>query len=186
VRGGLLLLLLLVPLSAAAAEGHGAGHGPAWGVLIAAIFNAVVLVVLLIRFTRAPMRNFLRQRSRTVARAIEEAKSRLQQAQEEVEQWRRRLSNVDEEAAEIVRNAGELADLERRRRLERASATADRIRQDAESLANQEFEQTREQLREEVAELAAASATALVRELLQPADDRRLVAEYSDRVGVPQ
>jgi F-type H+-transporting ATPase subunit b len=146
----------------------------------------VVLVVILVRFTGAPMRNFLRQRSRTVARAIEEAKTRLQQAHGEVEQWRGRLSNVDEEAAEIVRNAGELAELEKQRRFERARATADRIRRDAEALADQEFEQAREELRAEVAELAAASAAVLVRELLQPEDDRRLITEYADRVEAPQ
>jgi F-type H+-transporting ATPase subunit b len=155
-------------------------------VLIAAIFNAVVLVALLVRFTRAPLRDYLRQRSRTVARAIDEAKSRLQQAQDEVEQWRGRLSNVDQEAAEIVRNAGELAELERQRRLERAQATADRIRQDAGALADQELEQAREQLRGEVAELAAESAAALVRDLLQPEDDRRLVTEYAERVEAAQ
>jgi F-type H+-transporting ATPase subunit b len=186
VRGLLLLLCLLAPLSAVAAEGAEAAHGPAWGVLVAAIFNAVVLVVILVRFTGAPMRNFLRQRSRTVARAIEEAKTRLEQAQQEVEQWRARLSNVDEEAAEIVRNAGELAELERQRRRERAQATAERIRQDAGALADQEFDQAREELRAEVAVLAAESAAALVRDLLRPEDDRRLITEYAQRVEASQ
>ena len=82
--------------------------------------------------------------------------------------------------------AGELAELERQRRRERAQATAERIRQDAEALADLEFEQAREQLRAEVAELAAASAASLVRELLQPEDDRRLISEYAQRVEASQ
>ena len=178
-----LLVSLLAPATVFAAEGHGAEHGPAWGVLIAAIFNAVVLVAILVRVTGRPLRNFLIQRSRAVARAIEEANQRLREAEREVEQWKERLSNVAAEAAEIVRAAGELAEFERQRRLERALATANRIRQDADTLAQQEVEQARETLREEVAELAASGASALVRELLRAEDDRRLIAEYADRIG---
>jgi F-type H+-transporting ATPase subunit b len=183
VRSFLLLVGVLAPGTALAAEGPGAAHGPAWGVLVAAIFNAVVLVVILVRATGRPLRNFLIQRSRAVARAIDEANQRLREAEREVERWKERLSNVDGEAAEILRAAGELAELERQRRLKRARATASRIRQDAETLAQQEVAQAREVLREEVAELAASGAGALVRELIRAEDDRRLIAEYADRIG---
>jgi F-type H+-transporting ATPase subunit b len=178
-----LLVALLAPATVLAAAGEAAAHGPAWGVLVAAVFNTIVLVVILVRATGRPLRSFLVQRSRAVARAIDEANARLRQAESEVEQWRARLSNVDEEGAEIVRAAGELAEAERQRRFERARATADRIRRDAQMLAELEVEQAREILRAEVAELAASGAAALVRELLRPEDDRRLVAEYTDRIG---
>jgi F-type H+-transporting ATPase subunit b len=182
VRSFLLFLGMLAPATVFAAETSGGAHGPAWGVLVAAIFNAIVLVVILIRATGRPLRNFLIQRSRAVARAIDEANQRLREAEREVERWKERLANVDAEAGEVVRAAAELAELERQRRFDRARATADRIRLGADTLAQQEVAQAREALREEVADLAASGAAALVRELIRAEDDRRLIVEYADRI----
>jgi F-type H+-transporting ATPase subunit b len=151
--------------------------------LIAAVFNLVVLVVVLVRFAGSPIRDFLIQRSRGVARAIEEAEGRLRAAEAEVERWKQRLTRVDQEGAEIMRLVGSQADLERQRRVERARSTADRIRVDADALAEQEVDHARDLLRAEVSEIAASGALSLIRDLLRPEDDRRLVSEYAERIG---
>jgi F-type H+-transporting ATPase subunit b len=151
--------------------------------LIAAVVNVGILLYALFRFGSAPIRDFLVQRSRSIARAIEEAEVRLRKAEAEVERWRERLAGVEGEAAEILRVVGSQADTERQRRVSRARATADRIRQEAEALSGQEVDRARNLLRAEVADLASSGALALLRQTIRPDDDRRLVGEYADRIG---
>lgn len=182
MRGGILVLALAAPAVARAAGGEAAAHGPNWGMFVAAVFNLAVLAAILVRFARQPVRNFLIQRSRRIARAIEDAERRLEEADSEVTSWRDRLARVGQETEELIRLAGEATDAERQRRLRRASATAERIRTEASGVAEQELGRAREELRAEVADLSAGIAASLVREGLRPEDDRRLVAECVDRL----
>lgn len=182
-RAGYVAVGLLLPGLAWAAEESHAAHGPNWGMLAAAIFNAIVLLVLLLRFAQRPIRDFLVQRSRRIARAIEAAEGRLLEAAAEVQRWRAQLARVDEAGADIVRLAGQTAEAERERRLERARQTAARIRREAGELGEQEVARARAALRAEVAELAAGLAASLVRARLRPQHDRRLFSEYVDRIG---
>ena len=158
--------------------------GPAWGMLAAAIFNLGVLGFVLYRFAGPAIQNFMIQRSRGIARAIEEADARLREASVEVERWRERLSGLDGEIQEIAQRVREQTETEKEQRMDRARATGARIRQGADALAEFEVRQAADALRVEVAELATHGALGLLREMLQPEDDRRLVSEYADRIGV--
>jgi F-type H+-transporting ATPase subunit b len=180
--GWIVIVGTALPTLALAAETAGEHHGPNWGLLGVAAFNVVVLAAILVRFARSPIHDFLVQRSRRVARSIEAAENRLREAGEEVTRWRDRLSRVDEEVAEILQLTGEGAEAERRRRLDRATQTAERIRVEAEALAGQELVRARQELRAEVASLSASMAVSLVRETIGPADHRRLVAHYAESI----
>ncbi len=174
-------VLVLAPMGAAAASD--AGHGPNWGILGTAIFNVIVLALLLVRLTRRPLRSFLVQRRRGIEEAIEQAEARVNEAQAEVERWRSRQEGVEAEAAEFIRRAADHAEAESQRRLERADDSASRIQREAHALAEQEVTRAREMLRAEVAELATSLADGLLRERIRPEDDRRLISEYTEQIG---
>ena len=176
---GSLLLLLASPVWAATA----AEHGTNWPLLGLQVLNTAVLVLILLRFTRRPIRDFLLQRSHRIRRQIDAAETRLREAETEIEQLRRRLVRFEEEKQEIIARSGEQAEAERAQTLERVRATAERIREEARRVADQEIERARQVLQSEAAELAVSLARDLLREQLTPDDDRRLLREYVDRLG---
>ncbi len=169
-------------LAATAAE---AEHSTDWPLLGLQVLNTFLLLLVLIRFTRRPIRDFLVQRSRGIRGGIDAAESRLQEAEAEIQQLRRRLARFGEEEGEIIARSVEQAEAERARSLERAHGTAERIREEARRVADREIARARQELQREAAELAVSLARDLLRENLTPEDDRRLVREYIDRVGGP-
>jgi F-type H+-transporting ATPase subunit b len=176
----LVAILLAAPATLAAEEG---AHGPSSWLLALQIVNGIILLAILIRFTRQPLRNFLAQRRHEIQASIQDAEARVAAAETELARWRGRLEDVEEEAAEILRAAQEQAEAERRRVLERAEANARRIAEEAQKVADQEIERARAELRSEAAELATQLASDLVRRSLTPEDHRRLVEDAIERMG---
>ncbi len=180
VLGSLLLLLASPVFAATALE---AEHGTNWPLLGLQVLTTAVLVLILLRFTRRPIRDFLLQRSHRIRRQIEAAESRLGEAETEIEQLRQRLAHFEDEKQEIIARSGEQAEAERAQALERVRGTAERIREETRRVADQEIERARQELQSEAAELAVSLARDLLREQLTPDDDRRLLREYVDRLG---
>jgi F-type H+-transporting ATPase subunit b len=179
-----LVVLLTVGLHvppALAAEGG--DHGNAGWMLALQALNAGILVLILVRFARKPLQNFMVQRRHEIQSSIQDAQARLDTAETDLARWRGRLSEIDEEAAEMVRGAEEQAESERRRSLERAEATSQRIREEAQLVAEQEIARARVILRQEAAELATQLAADMVRRNLSPDDDRRLVSEAAQAIA---
>lgn len=180
---GIAWVLLLVASPALAAGGGEAEGGRGWLVLGLQTLNTAVLVLVLIRLARRPVKSFLLQRSHTIRRDIEAAETRLREAEAEIEGLRQRLARFEDEAGEIIARSTEQAEAERQRRLERATESAARIQREARTLADQEVARARDELRREVAELATSLASALLRAEIRPEDDRRLVSEYAEQIG---
>jgi len=172
--------LLVASPALAAEEG---GHGPSVWLLGLQILNGVILVAILIRFTRQPLRNFMAQRRHEIQTSIQEAEARVDAAETELARWRGRLEDIEEEAAEILRATEEQAEAERRRSLERAEANAQRIADEARKVADQEIERARIELRNEAAELATRLAADLVQRNLTSEDHRHLVEDVIERLG---
>lgn len=184
MNAGVLLLALASALAAPPAfAAEGAEHGPSWGMLGFQILNTAILAGVLVRFARAPIREFLAQRRQTIARGIEDAEAALRAARAEVDALRARLARAGDEAAELERAAAEQAEVERERSLARAQGAAERIREEARRVAEQEIERARQELRDEAASLAVGVAAELVRQNLRREDDERLIREYVERVG---
>jgi F-type H+-transporting ATPase subunit b len=180
---GIAWVLLLVASPALAAGGGEADAGSGWLVLGLQILNTAVLLLVLVRLARRPIKSFLLQRSHTIRRDIETAESRLREAEAEIEGLRQRLARFEDEARAIIARSAEQGEAERQRRLERATESAARIQSDTRTLADQEVARARDELRREVAELATSLASALLQTEIRPEDDRRLVSEYAEQIG---
>jgi F-type H+-transporting ATPase subunit b len=177
-------LLASLPTLAIAAEEAGAHHaGPDWGLLGLAVLNTGLLAILLLRFARKPIRGFLFQRREEIRRALQEAEGRLAAAQQEIALLNARLQNLDRETREIREFAQQQAAGERERMGQRATETAERIRQDAERVASREIDRARQALRDEAANLATTMAAELLRTNITAADDKRLADEFVQRVN---
>lgn len=88
------------------AEGHGEAHHHA-GVssLIAPAFNFIVLFGFIIYKAKAPMKKAFEQKSKKISEVLDRAGVKAKEAQVLMETNNRKLSEVDNEAALIMKNA---------------------------------------------------------------------------------
>jgi F-type H+-transporting ATPase subunit b len=169
----------------AAADEHAAGHADGEGLWILArhALNLGILVFLLVRFALPALRDFMRQRSENLREQIGSAQRALEAAQRELADLRTQLQRADDEARELLVAAELAAQAEQPLAQQRARETADRLRDDARRVADQEIQRARDLLQGEAAQLATELAGELLRERLGPEDDRRLFDEFTARVG---
>lgn len=186
LRSGFLVVLMLA-LGLVAPELHAAehaeAHGPDWTLLALQILNTAILIAVLVRFLRTPMREFLTQRSRAIAEGIEQAQQQLAESQRELARWRSSLDEHARRAREIQAEVEREAEAEHAQVVERARAAADRIREEARAVADQEIRRAQRELRREASALAVSLAEEILRENLTPDDDRRLVQAFSERAA---
>lgn len=189
--GPALLLLAIVMLvgpeawaaAAAGNEEHAVHHGPDWWGLGRHLLNLAVLCGVLIYFAGPALRDFFKQRSQDIRREIEDAEARLREAETEMAGLRTRLSEFEDEARRLTDATADAAELDKARVLERASQTAERIREDAKRVADQELARARRELHARAVTLATEIAAEVLRERTSAEDDGRIVREFTERIG---
>jgi F-type H+-transporting ATPase subunit b len=190
IRGRALTVTALVLAARSAAAQHAesaahAEHVTDWSLLALHAFGLVVLIGVIVYFAREPLQMFLRDRSDGLRRQLDNARLALENARKANAAIRTRLESIADENEALVREAAELAETERARALERARAAAERVREEAKRVADQEIERARAELQSEAARLAISLAGEIVRNNLNPDDERRMVAEFVERIGRP-
>lgn len=186
MRRGLAVLASLpgvLPTAAAlaAAEGHGGGGVP-WGEILKQAVNFAILAGVLVYFLRKPLANFLKERSQSLAKAIDEAAKARAQAQEKLSAVEARMARLPGEVEALNRTMDSEAEAEAARIGAAATAEIGRIREQVTFAADQEVRKAREQLRREAADLATKAAEEIVAKSITPEDQERMVRENIEKV----
>jgi len=171
------LLVLLAPTVALAAERHESAPSFFWHLL-----NLLLLVLVLVYFARSPLRTFFAERRQTISEGIREARQELAAAEQGLAECRARADALDAELDAIRRTVRQQAEGERDRLLAEARQTAERIRRDAGTAAEQEVRRARQSLREEVVDLSVKIAGDLLHAQVDEGDRSRLVDDFVQRV----
>jgi len=143
-----------------------------------AVVNFVLFVALLIRFLRAPVRDYFRTRGERLTEALAAGARAREKAKALRAAIARDLADLPALRERLRADLLAAAERERSRLIERGREAADRIRADARVLAEQEFVAARRALRNEVIDDAVRQATALLRQALTPGDQERLVRDF--------
>lgn len=146
------------------------------------LFNLVLLLALLVYFARQPIRKFFHDRRAEIADDIDRASELRRDAERRFAEWQRKLADLDAEIERIHSTSRRRAESERDQIVAEATATAERIRDDARAAVAQELQRSREILREEAADLAVELAGNLLTEEVSAADRERLVDEFIERI----
>ncbi len=138
-----------------------------WLTVTAQIFNFLVLAWLLKRFLYRPVIDAMTQREERIAKRLEQAAQREEQAQVEASSYRNKVAALDRDREAQLAEAREAAERERRSLLESARSEARTSRQ-----------RWQQELEREQGDFRAA----LVRELAEAAIDvaRRILADLAD------
>jgi F-type H+-transporting ATPase subunit b len=130
-----------------------------WGLLIAQIFNVVLLFWLLTRYLYRPVLNMLNERTRRIQDSLKETEQVKEQLARANEDYDAKLAQARQEAAAILAQAQERAKVQEAEIIAQARQEADRIRSDARDQAVQERDQLMRDLKNQMAELVTVTAS---------------------------
>ncbi len=158
------------------------GSGGITGELFWQIVSFVLLLFLLTRFLKNPVRIFLKKRQEGIKNSLEQSAEKKEESQKQFENWEDKFNSLKQEVADLHQKISQEGEAERQRIIGRAEEEGDRIRQHAQVAAEQEVKKARAILRKEMVDLSVELAEKLLKEATQPQDQGRLVGEYVDKM----
>jgi F-type H+-transporting ATPase subunit b len=153
-----------------------------FGLLIAQIFNVILLVWLLSRFLYRPVLNMLNERTRRIQESLHDAEQVKEQLAHAKQDYDAELARARQEAAAILAQAQERAKLQEQEIIAQARQEADRVRAEAREQSQQEREQLLRDLKNQMAELVTLAASRVLGEELKSNHDR-LIEESLASLG---
>jgi len=170
-------------LAQEAAEWEPSPIFPATNELIWGTIAFLILLVLMYRTVWPSVDKAFKDRRANIEGKLEEAEREREEADQLLEQYRRRLRDAEDETQRILDEARTNADRVRRDLLAKAEADADRELERARQAIRSERDQAISQLRNEVGTLAIELATRVVGDSLDRERQLRLVDQYIDELG---
>jgi F-type H+-transporting ATPase subunit b len=146
------------------------------------IISFVLLLFLLTYFLKNPVRTFLKKRREGIKNSLEQSAKNEEKSQKEFENWEDKFNLLRQEVADLHQKISQEGEGERKRIIGRAEEEGDRIRQQAQVVAEQEVKKARAALRKEMVDLSVELAEKLLKEATQPQDQGRLVREYMGKM----
>jgi F-type H+-transporting ATPase subunit b len=151
--------------------------------VIAQIINFLILVFLLHRFLYNPILNAMAKREKRIADDLETAERKRRDAREEIESYRQKKAELDEQRQELLRQAEKDADERRRDLLQKARAETDEIRTRWQRAVEQEKESFLSDLRRRVGEETYRVMRGALADMADVALEERIVTVFLERLA---
>ena len=153
--------------------------------VLALVINFGLLVGLYYTLGKKPVAEALKQRRVTIAKDIENAKKRLDEAKERAKKYQGDLDNVDADAQTAKAALVSAGKGEVERQLADAKEKAERMKRDADRLVEQEQKQIQQDLQRETVDRAVTEAMKILEQSVTAEDHARfandLLAELAKR-----
>jgi len=175
----IILLLFFTSLSYGAEE---AAHHATFSDWFWRIINFAILVAILVIFAGKPFRNFLKQRSEALQKALEEARQARELAEKALKEVEERFSQKDAEIERVLNTARRVGEIERDNIIEEGKRLSERVIEEAKAGIELEKKKAIEKLKEEAALLAIELAEKKLREGLTEAEKKRLLEDSIKRI----
>ncbi len=175
VAGLLAIALLLPSIALASAEG---GHEAGGMSMTWKLINFGILAVGVYLVWTKVINGLLDKRSADIKKAIEEAQMARDEAEKKASEYREKLALLDRKVADIASELKLEGEAEKARIISEAGKTAERLKEQAKTAADQEIKKARLEIREEAARAAVELAEEILKKELSPEDHERLVKGY--------
>ena len=143
--------------------------------------TVIVLFLVLKKFFFEKVKNFMETRSNSIQDAFDSAEAVNRRADEKMQNYTKRIANVDAEGREIIRDAKIKADAQAREIIEDANKQATEILNKAERNIEREKQKAMEEMRKEVAALAMMAAERIVEREIQNVGQDEIVDEVINK-----
>ena len=151
-----------------------------WSFLMILI-NVAILYFILKRFFWEKVRTFMLDRQAAVQDAFYSAEAINRRADEKMQNYSRRIANVEEESREIIRNAKARAEAQAKDIVENAHKEASDIIAKAERTIEIEREKATAEMRQEIAALAIMAAEQIVEKEISSTGQEAIVDEVINK-----
>ena len=151
-----------------------------WSIIMIWI-TVIVLFLLLKKFFFEKVKNFMETRSNSIQDAFDSAEAVNRRADEKMQNYTKRIANVEAEGREIIRDAKIKADAQAREIIEDANKQATEILNKAEKNIEREKQKAMEEMRKEVAALAMLAAERIVEREIQNIGQDEIVDEVINK-----
>ena len=153
-----------------------------WSFLMILI-NVAILYFILKRFFWEKVRTFMLDRQAAVQDAFDSAEAINRRADEKMQNYSRRIANVEEESREIIRNAKARAEAQAKDIVENAHKEASDIIAKAERTIEIEREKATAEMRQEIAALAIMAAEQIVEKEISSTGQEAIVDEVINKAS---
>lgn len=151
-----------------------------WSIIMIWI-TVIVLFLVLKKFFFEKVKNFMETRSNSIQDAFDSAEAVNRRADEKMQNYMKRIANVEAEGREIIRDAKIKADAQAREIIEDANKQATEIMNKAEKNIEREKQKAMEEMRKEVAALAMLAAERIVEREIQNIGQDEIVDEVINK-----
>ena len=151
-----------------------------WSIIMIWI-TVIVLFLVLKKFFFEKVKNFMETRSNSIQDAFDSAEAVNRRADEKMQNYTKRIANVEAEGREIIRDAKIKADAQAREIIEDANKQATEILNKAERNIEREKQKAMEEMRKEVAALAMMAAERIVEREIQNIGQDEIVDEVINK-----
>lgn len=151
-----------------------------WSIIMIWI-TVIVLFLVLKKFFFEKVKNFMEARSNSIQDAFDSAEAVNRRADEKMQNYTKRIANVEAEGREIIRDAKIKADAQAREIIEDANKQATEIMNKAERNIEREKQKAMEEMRKEVAALAMLAAERIVEREIQNIGQDEIVDEVINK-----
>ena len=143
-----------------------------------AVFNVIVLFILLRIFLFKPINKIKSERTRTIQDNLDSAQRAKEEAEELRQQYEGSISEAKEKANQIIMKAHEDAESERSAIIKKSQEEADKIVDDADKAIENERKRVLRQAQSQIADLAIEAASKIIGENVDDEKNRRLVDQF--------
>lgn len=151
-----------------------------WSIIMIWI-TVIVLFLVLKKFFFEKVKNFMETRSNSIQDAFDSAEAVNRRADEKMQNYTKRIANVEAEGREIIRDAKIKADAQAREIIEDANKQATEIMNKAERNIEREKQKAMEEMRKEVVALAMLAAERIVEREIQNIGQDEIVDEVINK-----
>lgn len=145
-----------------------------WSTLMI-VANLVILYLIMKRFFFERIHNFMQSRQDSVKDDIAAAEAVNKRADKKMEEYQRRIANVESESRDIIRNAKTNADARAKRIIDDANQQAAKIIEQAEEEVRRERAKAMSGMKDEVTVLALMAASKVLEQELSGSDQQRKI-----------
>ena len=185
----LIIVLAATGFASGGEGGHGGGHGDGHGgaaqwkdFMWRCIDFAALVLIMVWAVKKADMKKALADRQAGIEKALREADEMKAAAEKKFAEYNSRLAQANAEAEQLQKVLREEGLAEKVRIVAEAKNAAERIKEQAKVMADQEIVRARTELREEASRLAVQLAEQTLKGAMRPDDQDRLVGEYLTKV----
>lgn len=182
----LLVFVFFVTLASIAVASSGEGHetvakhwtGKDWE----RVMNFTVLIVALFFAIRRPVADALNNRITTIKTQLEDLESKKDEAAKKLAEYEKKIATLDDEAKQILAQYHEQGEAAKMRILEKAAASAEKMKEQAKRNIENEFNAAKQQLQAEMMTKALEKAEELIKKSISAEDQDHLIDDYLKKV----